>query len=261
MRERNWRSTCSSAAFGSTSGGMLVELGGADVIVFTGGIGENGVSIRAAVCADLEELGIELDPATNAAAKGEGADQRRRQPHADLGRADERRDRRRPANESNCLTAATKPNGTTDVRRQSHRQRRRDAKGRLDGRPQAAHRRAVSRRAERIASQLVTTGRTFVAVDTLGAGEGEFVLIAQGSQCPAHARNQEPADRRRDHRHRRHGAAWTARTCSTARSQLVTRSQLARSRLSHHSNPTASNSLCKPPKTSSAASSPKCSRS
>ena len=32
---------------------------------------------------------------------------------------------------------------------------------------------------------LATTGRTFVAVDTLGAGEGEFVLITQGSQRAA----------------------------------------------------------------------------
>jgi ethanolamine utilization protein EutN len=31
--------------------------------------------------------------------------------------------------------------------------------------------------------KLVTTGRTFIAVDTLGAGEGEFVLIAQGSSA------------------------------------------------------------------------------
>lgn len=30
---------------------------------------------------------------------------------------------------------------------------------------------------------LVTTGRTFVAVDTLGAGEGDYVLIAQGSSA------------------------------------------------------------------------------
>jgi acetate kinase len=52
-------------------GAMLVELGGADVIVFTGGIGENGVNIRTAVCANLTELGIELDPAANAKAKGE----------------------------------------------------------------------------------------------------------------------------------------------------------------------------------------------
>ena len=30
---------------------------------------------------------------------------------------------------------------------------------------------------------LVTTGRTFIAVDTVGAGEGEFVLITQGSSA------------------------------------------------------------------------------
>jgi acetate kinase len=52
-------------------GGMLIELGGVDVIVFTGGIGENGVNIRAGVCAGLEELGIAIDPALNAKAKGE----------------------------------------------------------------------------------------------------------------------------------------------------------------------------------------------
>ncbi len=54
-------------------GGLLVELGGADVLVFTGGIGENGVNVRRAVCANLGELGIELDEAKNAAAKGEAA--------------------------------------------------------------------------------------------------------------------------------------------------------------------------------------------
>lgn len=53
-------------------GGLLVELGGADVIVFTGGIGENGAQIRAAVCERLGELGIELDPVLNQQAKGEG---------------------------------------------------------------------------------------------------------------------------------------------------------------------------------------------
>jgi acetate kinase len=52
-------------------GGMLIELGGVDAIVFTGGIGENGVNIRAGVCANLTELGIEVDPARNAEAKGE----------------------------------------------------------------------------------------------------------------------------------------------------------------------------------------------
>ena len=30
---------------------------------------------------------------------------------------------------------------------------------------------------------LVTTGRTLIAIDMLGAGEGEFVLITQGSSA------------------------------------------------------------------------------
>jgi acetate kinase len=52
-------------------GGLLVELGGVDVLVFTGGIGENGVKIRNAVCAGLDELGIVLDHAANEGASGE----------------------------------------------------------------------------------------------------------------------------------------------------------------------------------------------
>ena len=31
--------------------------------------------------------------------------------------------------------------------------------------------------------RLVTTGRTFVAVDTLGAGNGDYVLLTQGSSA------------------------------------------------------------------------------
>jgi acetate kinase len=52
-------------------GAYLVELGGADVIVFTGGIGENQANFRDAVCANLEELGIVLDTAANNSACGE----------------------------------------------------------------------------------------------------------------------------------------------------------------------------------------------
>jgi acetate kinase len=52
-------------------GGMLVELGGLDVLVFTGGIGENGARVRAAVCQGLEELGIELDSTANESTAGE----------------------------------------------------------------------------------------------------------------------------------------------------------------------------------------------
>ncbi len=52
-------------------GGLLVELGGLDALVFTGGIGENAADLRAAVCADLQQLGIRLDAAANADARGE----------------------------------------------------------------------------------------------------------------------------------------------------------------------------------------------
>jgi acetate kinase len=52
-------------------GAYLLLLGGADAIVFTGGIGENSVAIRSAICADLDWFGIKLDPRANAEAKGE----------------------------------------------------------------------------------------------------------------------------------------------------------------------------------------------
>jgi acetate kinase len=46
-------------------GAYLVVLGGCDVLAFTGGIGENGIAIREAICRDLEWAGIDLDPAKN----------------------------------------------------------------------------------------------------------------------------------------------------------------------------------------------------
>ena len=46
-------------------GGMLVALGGADAIVFTGGIGENDTLVRSRVCAGLEQLGIVVDSSAN----------------------------------------------------------------------------------------------------------------------------------------------------------------------------------------------------
>lgn len=52
-------------------GAYLVELGGADCLAFTGGIGENSVRVRREVCRDLGELGIRLDEARNASARGE----------------------------------------------------------------------------------------------------------------------------------------------------------------------------------------------
>ena len=52
-------------------GAYLLLLNGADAIVFTGGIGENSVAMRAAICANLDWLGIALDPQKNGTAKGE----------------------------------------------------------------------------------------------------------------------------------------------------------------------------------------------
>ena len=50
-------------------GSYLAELGGADAVVFSGGIGENSSAIRQRICAGLEALGIVLDEARNAALK------------------------------------------------------------------------------------------------------------------------------------------------------------------------------------------------
>jgi acetate kinase len=47
-------------------GSLAAALGGVDALVFTGGIGENAVSIRAQVCRDAGWLGVELDEEANA---------------------------------------------------------------------------------------------------------------------------------------------------------------------------------------------------
>ena len=46
-------------------GSYFLGLNGADAIVFTAGIGENRADIRAAICANLENLGIKLDVEKN----------------------------------------------------------------------------------------------------------------------------------------------------------------------------------------------------
>ncbi|MGC8830820.1 MAG: acetate/propionate family kinase [Verrucomicrobiia bacterium] len=46
-------------------GAYFFEMGGADAIVFTAGIGENHSGVRAGVCAGLESLGIEIDKQAN----------------------------------------------------------------------------------------------------------------------------------------------------------------------------------------------------
>jgi acetate kinase len=47
------------------TGALAVSLGGLDALVFTAGIGEHAVDVRAAVCGHLAWLGVALDPAAN----------------------------------------------------------------------------------------------------------------------------------------------------------------------------------------------------
>lgn len=46
-------------------GAYAAAMGGLDAFVFTGGIGENSLEVRAEVCKDLEFLGIEIDELKN----------------------------------------------------------------------------------------------------------------------------------------------------------------------------------------------------
>jgi acetate kinase len=50
-------------------GGYFLQLNGADALVFTAGIGENRAELRAAICANLDQLGIVLDPVKNHATR------------------------------------------------------------------------------------------------------------------------------------------------------------------------------------------------
>ena len=50
---------------------MVAALGGLDVLVFTGGVGENAPSIRARLVADLAWLGVAIDSEANDAASGD----------------------------------------------------------------------------------------------------------------------------------------------------------------------------------------------
>lgn len=46
-------------------GSYAAEMGGVDVIVFTAGIGENGIGFRKAVCENMEYMGIKIDAEKN----------------------------------------------------------------------------------------------------------------------------------------------------------------------------------------------------
>ena len=46
-------------------GAYLAAMGGADAVVFTGGIGENSPDVRARICAGMEWAGLQIDAAKN----------------------------------------------------------------------------------------------------------------------------------------------------------------------------------------------------
>ena len=46
-------------------GSLAAKAGGIDALVFTGGIGEKGASVRTGICHTLDFMGIRLDPAAN----------------------------------------------------------------------------------------------------------------------------------------------------------------------------------------------------
>ncbi|HVZ40543.1 MAG TPA: acetate kinase [Candidatus Kapabacteria bacterium] len=48
-------------------GAYLMELGGADALIFAGGIGENSPEIRERICAGMDWCGLRIDPGRNAA--------------------------------------------------------------------------------------------------------------------------------------------------------------------------------------------------
>jgi acetate kinase len=51
-------------------GAYFVALGGADALIFAGGIGENASEIRSGICGQLAALGVTLDDGKNTAARG-----------------------------------------------------------------------------------------------------------------------------------------------------------------------------------------------
>ena len=54
-------------------GAYAAAMGGVDVILFTGGVGENQADCRETACAGLEFMGVKIDPAVNNAIHGEEA--------------------------------------------------------------------------------------------------------------------------------------------------------------------------------------------
>ena len=51
-------------------GAYAAEMGGVDLLIFTGGVGENSFEMRSWVCTDMEFMGISIDETVNRASRG-----------------------------------------------------------------------------------------------------------------------------------------------------------------------------------------------
>ena len=181
-------------------GGLLVELGGLDALVFTGGIGENGAAIRAGVCAGPGGAWASCSIRGQCRRRrGEcrisSADSRR----ADLDRADQRGTDRRPADAAivgrisgmfvakvtGSLVSTQKVDSMVGYKLLVVEPYRLDAERSQvagDDRPHVCGRRHAGRRRRRLRADHPRLQR------------------------PADSRNQEHADRHAGHRPRRPGA-------------------------------------------------------
>lgn len=67
--ENNERAAIAMESFKTTVAGFVAKyaavMNGADVIVFTGGVGENQINIRKGICEHLEFMGVDLDVEAN----------------------------------------------------------------------------------------------------------------------------------------------------------------------------------------------------
>ena len=54
-------------------GAYAAAMGGVDIILFTGGVGENQADMREAICSGLEYLGVNIDKAVNNTIRGDEA--------------------------------------------------------------------------------------------------------------------------------------------------------------------------------------------
>ena len=51
-------------------GEYAAEMGGVDLIIFTGGVGENSADLRRSVCSNMEFLGLKFDDEVNSRSRG-----------------------------------------------------------------------------------------------------------------------------------------------------------------------------------------------